>query len=193
MADSLETLGVINVCVVNKRTGHLIDGEMRLDDAEARNEPTVPVLWVDLSLEEEKLALATMNPMAELAGTDPELLAALLKGRQPHDGPLDELLRSLEEMALESTVKKTARTRARSKSQAATAATTRIVLAVPDIAEFERAIAMTGIVNRGDALLELARSYLKGNDDEERQDDAAPQGDLADQFAQALRAGADHP
>lgn len=186
MADSLDTLGVVDACLVNKRTNHLIDGEMRLDIAEERNEPTVPVLFVDLSPEEEKLALATINPMADLAGTDPEQLAELLRGRKPHDGPLDELLRSLEELALEATVKPTPKKRGRSHAAGAVRATTRIVLAVPNIAEFERAIAMTGIVNRGDALLELARTYLKGHDNEEAEDDAASQGELADQLAQAL-------
>lgn len=40
------------------------------------------------------------------------------------------------------------------------------VFYVEDLAIFERALASTGLVNRGDALLEICRAYLEGKTDE---------------------------
>lgn len=192
MTDLVASLGYVDTLLVNKRTGHLIDGEMRLDIADENGERTVPVLWVDLSPEEERLALATLNPMSELATTDPEQLSKLLANRKPHDGPLDELLRSLEQMAQGAIVKPTKGTPGRNTTAAA-GHTMRIVLAVPDVAEFERAILMTGIANRGEAVLEIARHYLSSHDDDtERQHDAGAQVLAEDQLAEALRGGAGH-
>jgi hypothetical protein len=63
---------------------------------------------------------------------------------------------------------------------------------VPEVATIERAIAATGIANRGDALLELARRYLEGQDDAEGQHDTRPQDLAEDQLAEALRRDAGH-
>jgi hypothetical protein len=187
MRDALEQLGYIDTCLVSHRTRMLIDGEMRLDIAIENNEPTVPVLWVDLTPDEEKLALAIVNPMAELAGVDPEALAKLLRGHEPAGGPLDELLASLSTMAESAIVKPTKNTGARAVGKSP-GHVLRVVFAVPETADFERAIAATGIINRGEAVLELARYYLTGHDTE-RQHDATAQSGTAAQLAEAVRAG----
>jgi hypothetical protein len=70
----LETVGWVQQVIVNRRTGHLVDGHLRVMIALRRDEDTVPVSYVDLSPKEEKLVLATLDPLAELAGRDDEKL-----------------------------------------------------------------------------------------------------------------------
>jgi len=48
--------------MVNKRTGCIVDGHERVVVALARGETRVPVDYVDLSEDEEKLVLATLEP-----------------------------------------------------------------------------------------------------------------------------------
>jgi len=75
---SLDTLGWIDQIVVSHRSGTVIDGHLRVELALSRGEPTVPVVYVDLSPEEEKIALLSLDPIAAMAGTDAENLSALL-------------------------------------------------------------------------------------------------------------------
>lgn len=62
---------------MNQRTGNIIDGHARVELAEARKEPTIPVVYVDLDVEEEALVLATFDPLSAMATTDKEKLNAL--------------------------------------------------------------------------------------------------------------------
>ncbi len=75
----LDEVGWVQRIIVNRRTGHVVDGHLRVALAISRNEPTVPVLYVDLSEEEERLVLATLDPIAAMAVEDAEKLAALLE------------------------------------------------------------------------------------------------------------------
>ncbi|HRN53661.1 MAG TPA: DUF4417 domain-containing protein [Gemmatimonadaceae bacterium] len=76
---SLEKLGVIRDVLVNRRTGHVLDGHLRVKLALRRGEATVPVTYVDLDPDEEKLAIAMLDPTSALAGTDAELERDVLK------------------------------------------------------------------------------------------------------------------
>lgn len=91
----LDELGWIQQVVVNTRTGHLIDGHLRVQRALRRSEPTVPVLYVDLSENEERIALATLDPISAMAGTDNEQLVKLLDGIEAESEPLLEFLATL--------------------------------------------------------------------------------------------------
>lgn len=70
MVDILDEVGVVQQVLVNRRTGVIIDGHMRVRLALRNHEPTVPVVFVDLSEPEEYTALATINPLATLAYED---------------------------------------------------------------------------------------------------------------------------
>lgn len=190
MRDAMETIGVIDDIIVNKRTGNIIDGHGRKELAIANEEPTVGVLYVDLSPQEERLALAMINPMAELAATDPEKLGKLLGEVDRHGGPLDQLLADLEEQAVGAIVKHTKGEGGGSRNIGSSTHVMRMMLENPDVALVERALAITGLMNRGEALLTICRAYLGSHDDAEGQHDAKPKGSFEDQLAEALGDGA---
>jgi DNA modification methylase len=78
LAGILGQVGWVQQVLVNRRTGHVVDGHLRVALAIKQSAPTVPVLYVDLEPEEEALVLASLDPLAAMAGTDDEKLRALL-------------------------------------------------------------------------------------------------------------------
>lgn len=89
----LDRVGWVQQVVVNRRTGHLVDGHLRVSLALRRQEPKIPVVYVDLSPEEEELVLLTLDPLAGLAGVDREQLKGLLDDAHTNADPtIDALL-----------------------------------------------------------------------------------------------------
>jgi len=87
IGESLERLGWVQRVIVNKRTRHVIDGHARVALARERGEK-IPVVWVNLSKEEENLALAAIDPIAAMAKADLDAYAMLceeLPELQPGD------------------------------------------------------------------------------------------------------------
>lgn len=78
LAQSLDVIGWVKRAVVNINTGHIIDGHLRVDRAVRHGEPTIPVIYVDLTENEERLALAVFDPVANEAATDDEKIRELL-------------------------------------------------------------------------------------------------------------------
>ena len=74
----LDAVGYVAQVIVNQRTGHLIDGHLRVEEALSHEQPTIPVLYVDLSEEEERLVLASLDPLAAMATIDEAKLRELL-------------------------------------------------------------------------------------------------------------------
>jgi len=58
LAVVLDQVGWVQDVIVNQRTGHVVDGHLRVSLAISRNEPTIPVVYIDLDPEEEALVLA---------------------------------------------------------------------------------------------------------------------------------------
>jgi DNA modification methylase len=77
LAAVLSEVGWVQDVIVNKLTGHILDGHARIELALERAEPSVPVVYVDLSDEEEALILATFDPLSGMALTDKAKLDAL--------------------------------------------------------------------------------------------------------------------
>lgn len=77
VAESLRELGWIDVVIENISTGHLIDGHERVMQA-LENNDDVPYIQVELTENEEKLALGLLDTTTGMAETDGEQLKALL-------------------------------------------------------------------------------------------------------------------
>jgi DNA modification methylase len=92
---SLDSVGWVQQVVVNRRTGRVVDGHARIAEAIQRGEAVVPALYVDLSPEEEAQVVATLDPIASLAGQDDEILRALLDQFTVDDAGLLALIDSL--------------------------------------------------------------------------------------------------
>lgn len=87
-------VGFVGSIVANKRTGFILDGHLRHEEAVAGNEPLVDVLWVDLAPEEEAVVLASFDPLGAMAGRDDAMLNELLGSM---DSDMAALMRSLVE------------------------------------------------------------------------------------------------
>lgn len=92
---AIEDVGYIRSVTVNKRTGRLVDGHERVWQALASEQPLIDVEYVDLSPEEELKALATMDPIGELARVDGEKLHELLKDVGPCADALKQMLEEI--------------------------------------------------------------------------------------------------
>ena len=88
----LEQVGVVMPVLYNKRTGRLIDGHLRQELARAESQEELPVIVVDVSEDDERLILATLDPIAAMATADDEMLASLIEKIEVDEGPLQDLL-----------------------------------------------------------------------------------------------------
>lgn len=97
LGGALTEVGWVAQCLVNVRTGHLVDGHLRVELAIERGEPSVPVTYVDLSEAEERIVLASLDPLGAMADTDAAKLEELLRDLAPADSALAAMLASLAE------------------------------------------------------------------------------------------------
>lgn len=95
MAAVFEDIGWVQNIIVNRATGRVIDGHMRVEMALREGVPTVPVVYVELTEEEERKALATIDPMGALASSDADQTRQLLVGLDMDDDRLSNLLGKL--------------------------------------------------------------------------------------------------
>jgi hypothetical protein len=93
---SLSELGWVRTILVNKTTGHVVDGHARIEEAMRQGGEPVPITYVELTEAEEKLALAVLDPMAEMATIDEAALEALLAEVETDNPALQEMLDGLE-------------------------------------------------------------------------------------------------
>lgn len=156
LRDLLGEVGWVGAVIENSVTGNLIDGHARIEEALSRDDETpIPYLKVELSEEEEKLVLASFDPLSAMAQHDSEALALLLNGIQQRGNAVDVLL---DELRLDSEMgvsdgKEPQRQLSRKSA---------VMAAFPcsDVAVVEKALRLTGEQNRGVALVEICRSYL---------------------------------
>jgi len=81
----LSEVGWVQSVIVNQRTGRLVDGHLRVEVAAANGEDMVPVAYVDLSENEERAILATLDPLGAMADKDREQLSAVLESIESDD------------------------------------------------------------------------------------------------------------
>ena len=61
LAGALTEVGWVPQVLVNRTTGNLVDGHLRVELAISRGEPTVPVTYVELTEDEERVVLASLR------------------------------------------------------------------------------------------------------------------------------------
>lgn len=91
---SLNALGWVSPVIENQRTGYLIDGHERIWQALQTNAP-VPYILVDLSEEEEALALATLDFTTYMAQYERQALDDLLAEINVDNPDLQAMLASM--------------------------------------------------------------------------------------------------
>lgn len=95
LAEALDSVGWVSPIIVNRRSGFVVDGHLRVAMALERQEASVPVQYVDLDEREEGLILASLDPIAAMAGKDSALLRELVGGLGLDEGALRDTLAKL--------------------------------------------------------------------------------------------------
>jgi DNA modification methylase len=88
----LDKVGWAGAVLYNETTGHLIDGHLR---KAVSGDQEVPVLVGKWSEEQEKVILATLDPIAAMAEADKGILKAILDATGPQGDEIDHLLASV--------------------------------------------------------------------------------------------------
>ena len=162
VSEAIDRVGWIEEVLVNKTTGRLLNGHLRVELAAARGEQ-VPVTLVELSEAEERLVLASLDPLGGLAVEDSERLAELLSTLELGSSVLDTMLstnaqdaqlsRLFDDTGDDDTVSTGPRLPGFGQNIT-------IVIPAKDLALFERAVRATDKMNRGEAVAEICREYL---------------------------------
>ena len=95
MTGVLQEIGWVQNIIVNQRTNRVIDGHMRVEVAISEGASEVPVVYVDLSEEEERTILATYDPIAAMAVSDSEKMSELLEDLRGKSTGVQELLQDM--------------------------------------------------------------------------------------------------
>lgn len=94
----MEEVGWVQSVVVNKTTGHVLDGHARIEEAmKLGDETPVPFIEVELTEDEEAKILATLDPIGAMAAVDKAQLDALLHEVTTESAALQQLLSDLAE------------------------------------------------------------------------------------------------
>lgn len=163
VSEAISRLGWIESVIVNKTTGRLLNGHLRVELAAARNE-VVPVSYVELTEQQEKLALASIDPLGGMAVEDPEKLAELLAQIDLGSSALDTFLSTEgQDAALARLFNDLPDEEKVSEGPRLPHIGTNITVVIAsgdDLGDFEKAIHMTGEMNRAKAIMEICRSYI---------------------------------
>ena len=94
----LGEVGWVQSVIVNRATGHVLDGHARIEEAlKLGDETPVPFVEVDLTEDEEAKILATIDPIGAMAATDKAQLDALLRAVSTESAALQKLMSDLAE------------------------------------------------------------------------------------------------
>jgi hypothetical protein len=162
VSEAITRLGWLEEVLVNRTSGRILNGHLRVELAAARGE-TVPVSYVELSEQDEALALGSLDPLGGLAVEDSERLAELLSTLELGSSVLDTMLstnaqdaqlsRLFDDTGDDDTVSTGPRLPGFGQNIT-------IVIPAKDLALFERAVRATDKMNRGEAVAEICREYL---------------------------------
>ena len=92
----LDEVGWVQSVIVNRTTGHVVDGHARIEEAlKMGDETPVPFVEVELTEDEEAKILATIDPISSMAATDKAQLDALLHAVRTDNEALQNLMSDL--------------------------------------------------------------------------------------------------
>jgi ParB-like chromosome segregation protein Spo0J len=100
LAGSIDGVGWIDPVIVNRLSGHVVDGHLRVTLALRSGVKSIPVVYVELSDDDEAQALLSLDPIAAMAATDKAQLDALLRAVQSDDERVQEMLAGIYEVEL---------------------------------------------------------------------------------------------
>lgn len=96
---ALNEVGWVQRVIVNRRTGYLVDGHERVQQALENGDAEVPYVEVDLDEAEEAYVLATLDPIGAMAQASKEKLGALLAEVQSSEAGVQAMLAEVAEKA----------------------------------------------------------------------------------------------
>ena len=97
LAGVLESVGWAAPVIESARTGILLDGHERVWQALQAGDVDIPFVTVDVSENEERILLTTLDPIGAMAETDREALASLMADVQSDDARVQELIAGIAE------------------------------------------------------------------------------------------------
>lgn len=172
----LSEIGWVGTAIYNVRTGRLVDGHERQQEAIVTG-TTMPVLDVDLSPDEERLVMATFDPLAALASYDEQTLGTLLEDVSTSSEAVATLLADMQQQidvladaAAGSTFTNQGQSHLGGDRAIERATIVRIAVHVQSVRRIEQALARAialaarsdnpARLARGDALSEIVEQYL---------------------------------
>lgn len=164
----LDDIGWITSVTVNERTGRVVNGHLRITLALRRGDDTpVPCELIDLSEEEEALALATLDASTALALPDAGQVHELISRAQADNAAvlafLDDMRNDATRMIDIALSPSKPNSRDSLGDRPGKPATVKLVLAIPDVHIVEQAIRATGEANRAQAFLTICTSFLEAH------------------------------
>jgi hypothetical protein len=94
LAGVLDTVGWIQRVIVNRVTGHVVDGHLRVALAITKG-ASVPVSYVELTEDEEKLALLSFDWITQMAVYDQQQTETLLQAVNSDNAAIQAMLSNL--------------------------------------------------------------------------------------------------
>ena len=91
MEAAVEEVGWVRGVLINERTGNMVDGHLRILIALRKGEEKIPADWIDVSEEDERKILLSLDPIAAMATTNKKRLAMLNENTRFRQEALQEL------------------------------------------------------------------------------------------------------
>jgi len=92
LAGAIDDIGFIRSVTVNRTTGCVLDGHLRVTLAARSGVDSLPVEYVELSEAEEAEALLTLDPIGAMAAADKTKLDELMRSVQSDDARVQAML-----------------------------------------------------------------------------------------------------
>lgn len=99
LLDTINEVGFVDEVIVNRRTNNMVNGHLRVTLAMRTGQASIPVKYIDVSEAEERVILATFDPISALATTDAQKLDELLHEVSTGSAAIQQMLDDMAESA----------------------------------------------------------------------------------------------